>query len=473
MEIGRSRTINPLAPAEAVRAPQIKSVLNLRTGRVHDAVVFISRHRHADLVRFRSRLLEAMLVGRPRMACALCQVPVYVVASPLKAFFFRHRTEDGSCPAVTRNFESEAEIRARQYAGLQESEAHRRLKRLLTMSMAADPRFADIAEEQSWKATTGVAALRRPDVSCVFGSYRLAFEAQLSTTFLSVVVGRRAFYRAQGGLLVWVLAHFDPHHRRMTEDDILFPNNSNLLVVDDETAAASVAAGQFMVKCWFRHPALTARETSWSCELVNFGRLTLDVPQQRAYLIDVEGEEGTLRERAARERVAALEADNQALRDDFMAFWRAPFDPDQYEAREAARDVFEWRFRSKGIPFPSRSYAEWQHLDRRLKVILSAREGEPVGWGYKRLPEIAHHLHDQHPHLLMEFGHLLRLYGHDQTLKAQDRSGAWRKKADQLRREMRGGSVRYQPQASWTEALCFLFPEAGDVLASALAAQAA
>jgi hypothetical protein len=330
-----------------------------------------------------------------------------------------------------------------------------------------------MAEEQTWKATTGVAALRRPDVSCHFGGYRLAFEAQLSTTFLSVVVGRRAFYRAEGGLLVWVLAHFDPHHRRMTEDDILFPNNSNLLVVDDETAVASVAAGKFMVTCWFRRPALTVREASWGCELVDFGRLTLDVPQQRAYLIDVEGEEAELRKCAERERVAAQEVDNQALRDDFMMFWLSPFDPDVYEAREAARDVFEWRFRSKGIPFPSRSYAEWQHLDRRLKVILSARAGEPIGWGYKRLPEIAHHLHDQHPYLLMEFGHLLRLYGHDQTLKAQDRSGAWRKKADQLRREMRGGEVRYQPQASWTEALCFLFPDAAGVLAPAAAARAA
>lgn len=466
MRVGRSRTLDPVARAEAVRAPRIRSVLNLRTGRIHDVTRFISRHRYGDLVLFRNRLLEAMLEGRPRMVCALCQTPVYIVASPLKAFFFRHRAEDGSCPAVTRSFESEEEIRARQYAGLQESEAHRRLKRLLKVSMAADSRFKDVAEEQTWKSTIGIAALRRPDLSCEFAGYRLAFEGQLSTTFLSVVIGRRAFYRAEGALLVWVLSHFDPRHRRMTEEDILFPNNSNLLVVDDETTMASLAVGRFMVKCWFRHPELGASETKWGCELVEFGALTLDVPQQRAYLVDVEAEERALFERAERQKQALRGAEDQALRDDFLCFWQEQFNSDQYEAWKTACELFETRFRSRGIPFPGSSYAEWPHLDRRLKIILSAKAGEPVGWGYKRLPEIAHHLHDQHPYLLMFFGHLLRLYGHDETLKAQDRSGAWRRKTEQLRHEKRAGSLTYEPQMAWTEALSFLFPEISDLLAT-------
>jgi hypothetical protein len=134
-----------------------------------------------------------MYAGKPRLVCSICHTPVYIVASTCKAFFFRHRSENGSCPAVTRSFETQDEIRARQYAGVQESEAHRRLKRLLLRSISADQAFSELAEEKTWRATTGIAALRRPDVSCSFGELRLAFEAQLSTTFLSVVIGRRTF----------------------------------------------------------------------------------------------------------------------------------------------------------------------------------------------------------------------------------------------------------------------------------------
>ena len=48
-----------------------------------------------------------------------------------KRFFFRHKTEDGSCPAKTRGTLSEEEIRARKYHGLRESEAHKRIKQLI------------------------------------------------------------------------------------------------------------------------------------------------------------------------------------------------------------------------------------------------------------------------------------------------------------------------------------------------------
>lgn len=460
MRAWRNVTIEPLAPAPAVETPQIAQVLSLRSGRILDARRFITRQRYEDLVRVRTRVLEAMYAGEPRLVCSVCHTPVYIVASTRKAFFFRHRHEDGSCPAVTRNFETQDEIRARQYAGVQESQAHRRLKRLLVRSISADPAFAELAEEKTWRATAGATGLRRPDISCLLGAVKLAVEAQLSTTFLSVVVGRRAFYRAEGALLVWVLASFDPDDRRMTEDDILFPNNSNVLVVDEETARASEAAGRFMLTCWHRRIGGASDRAEWQKTLVRFDQLTLDVEGQRAFLVDVEGEERRRAKAADIERQRAAAEKDEALRSGFLSCWTRRYDPDAtYADREREWTKFVRPFSERGAPIPPHCWGE-PELDRRLKAALTARSGTPVGWRYKKLPEVAHHLHDKHPDLLFLFGRLLKLYGTDERLRHEDRTGTWSRKAQAVRAEVRNGSRRYQPATAWAELLGFLFPEA-------------
>ena len=83
-----------------------------------------------------------------------------------------------------------------------------------------------------------------------------------------------------------------------------------------------------------------------------------------------------------------------------------------------------------------------------------------MGWRYKKLPEVAHHLHDRHPDLLFLFGRLLKLYETDERLRQEDRKGSWGRKAEAVRAEVRNGSRRYQPVSAWPELLAFLFPEA-------------
>ncbi len=461
MHIGRAITLAPGVPARAVEAPQIRELLSLRTGRFLDAPSLIRRHRYDRIIRLRNMLLEAMRSRRPRLVCSLCRVPAYLVSSTTKAFFFRHAEEDGSCPAVTRTF-PELDLRARKYAGLTESEPHRRLKRLLMRSIAADPAFADGAEEKHWRASVPGLGPRRPDVSATFNGLRLAFEAQLSTTFLSVIVGRRTFYRAEGALLVWVLASFDPGRRRLTEDDIVFPNNSNALVVDEETAAQSEAMGRFRIRCW--HP-VPGSEDQWRSAIVDFAALTLDAGGQRAFLVDVAGEEATLRAKALADQEAAqaaLQADkaarDDALRSQFIDYWRSPW-PSRggFEDRMAAWAAFHDRFTAIGIRFPT--YSGDGDLERWMRMVITARTGVPEGWNYRNLPEVAHHLHDQFPGRLLPFFRMLNHYGHAETLKSQDRTGNWQAKAKLTADEIRAGSTRYATVCEWDDLLAFLFPE--------------
>lgn len=466
MHIGRAITPAPAAPARAVDVPQIRELLSLRTGRLIDAPSLIRRHRYDGLIRLRNMVLESMKAKRPRLVCSLCGVAAYLVSSKDKAFFFRHAEEDGSCPAVTRDFATAEDINARKYAGLTESEPHRRLKRLLMRSLAADPAFVDGAEEKHWRSTVPGLGPRRPDVSAAYGDLRIAFEAQLSTTFLSVIVGRRTFYRAEGALLVWVLASFDPLHRRLTEDDIVFPNNSNALVVDEETTARSEATGRFRIRCW--HPVPGSGD-DWRSSIVDFADLTLDTAGQRAFLLDVSAEEAALRanlqaeERLAQNAVrqaeqARRDARDDALRREFIDYWRSPW-PSRggFEQRMAMWAAFHARFTALGIPFPE--YSGDSDLERWLRMVFTAQTGVPEGWNYKTLPEVAHHLHDQFPGRLLPFFRMLNQYETADLLKAQDITGNWDAKALRTRDELKAGSTRYVTTCEWDTLLAFLFPE--------------
>jgi hypothetical protein len=309
-------TVDPLARAKAVQSPEIQEVRSLKSGQIFDARRFIQSNKYGKLVQVRSQIKEAMDAGCARLACAICGTPVYIVASPDKAFFFRHRIEDGSCPARTRDGLSETDIRAMKYHGAQESEAHRRLKALIARSLRADARFDNVLVEKTWRGERDPAALRRPDVQAHFEGQRLAFEAQLSTTFLDVVIGRKAFYRTEGALLIWVLPYFDPMYRRLTVDDILFNNNSNILVVDRETTELSEASRRLTFRCEYRRTklGLGRLESIWESRFIAWDDLTRDFVDQRIFAFDSEGEERALlaERKAERNRpiAAALRARN-------------------------------------------------------------------------------------------------------------------------------------------------------------------
>ncbi|MDY1045272.1 DUF6035 family protein [Pseudomonas coleopterorum] len=68
-----------------------------------------------------------------------------------------------------------------------------------------------IADRATW---------RKPDVQAYREQRRFAFEVQLSTTFLTEIVGRREFYRVNGGAIVWVFEGFNPQENRTAEQDI-------------------------------------------------------------------------------------------------------------------------------------------------------------------------------------------------------------------------------------------------------------
>jgi hypothetical protein len=95
-------TVDPLARAEAVTKPEIDAIRNPRTGHVLDVRRLIRAFRYEHAILLRQKLKTLVKRAEARLVCATCGVPVYLACSTTKRFIFRHRHEDGSCPAVTR-----------------------------------------------------------------------------------------------------------------------------------------------------------------------------------------------------------------------------------------------------------------------------------------------------------------------------------------------------------------------------------
>lgn len=428
-------TIAPRARAEAVAKPEIEEVQSVKSGVVLNVRRLIRAFRYERAILLRQKLKSLVKKGQARFVCAICGVPVYLACSTSKRFFFRHRHEDGSCPAVTRTSLTEAEIRAMKYRGTKESEAHKRIKALLLRSLSADSRFADLHCEQTWRSSEGLSGLRRPDVSARHEGLRLAFEVQLSTTFLDVVLSRREFYRAEGAALVWVLPNFHPNYRRMTDDDILFGNNSNIFVVDESTVTASEAAGSFIMKCWHRKPVIEGDIIidEWVERLVSWDEIEVDVDSQTVQAFDYSLEAAKLLEQIKKVKLGRIAAEKAAveeakialenhLRQQVLSLVLDDCTDDDFMSRHNRWLALNSRLVEINCGLEDK-YPDFMKVSRIVHLIETARKGMPVGFNYKNLAEIGHHIFHQHPDLFLAYVFLLRAFGTKKVLERDDRTG--------------------------------------------------
>lgn len=462
MRSGLGIAESALAIARAVSKPAIAEVIDLDSGELVEAVRLITGYLYQDLILERGRILARMMAGTPRFICSTCQVPVYLVSRAEEhVFYFRHRHEDGSCPAQTRSPLSFEEICARKYHGLRESEPHKAIKALILRSLEADATFSEIAAERNWRSSDGSGAFRRPDVQAEHPSGRVALEVQLSTTFLSVVVGRREFYRGEGALLLWVFGHFDPGYRLLTTDDLLFPNNSNVFVIDEESTQISEDRGSFHLRCYYRRPVRDGNRVTdrWEERIVAFAELIHDREGQRVFAFDYAAEEAVLRSEIEAEAARWAAARERADREDFLDFWRAygrgfRHTPDTRNVWAGLRE----RLTTRGIDLPAYPGLDGEAA-AMVTALLSAREGVPVVWKFDKLIQVAHQLAENHPRQLLAFGYALKIYDRDRQIADEDGKGRWRARSAIIGTRMREYDPELLPDAELMPLMRFLFPE--------------
>mgnify|MGYP000984621746 CR=1 FL=1 len=398
----------------------------------------------------RMSLRQSISEGSPLHTCPICGVPVYLVSLKEKRrFFFRHDLEDGRCPARTRGELSEKEINARKYNGAKESWAHIRMKEIIAESLRCDPRFSEVKVESTLKSQDR-AAWRKPDVQAFYDGIPVAFEIQLSTTFLRVIAERRAFYLREGGLLVWIFKSFEEDRARLTQEDIFYNNNRNLFLASEETLRASREAGSLILDCRWAEPFLNLGkvETRWNDRLTAFNELAIEREKQRVFLYNYDREAEALQDASG----------DHALRMAFEEFWLSH---EPYEAYD--KDTWAWlraRFRERGLILPVEpDNGGGPRL--LLNAIYSAKVGRPVGWRFRKLIEVAHRIAGGHKDLLRAFRNALQVYGRGEQLLSEDKEGKWRKKVKGYLALLASNNEKYEPEMRFDALVDFLFPELG------------
>ncbi|WP_296711008.1 DUF6035 family protein [Rhodoblastus sp.] len=458
--MSRNITIDPTAQTPAVLDPEVPEVRSTKSGRLLLARRFISKFRYDRFVRARAEVRSSVRRDTPRFVCPLCGKGLYLSGDLSKAGHFRHRAGDGeACQERVRGL-PEGVIRAMKYRGAQESEAHLRAKALIVASLEADARFSDVLVEKTWRGEVDPKSLRRPDVSARFEGLRIAFEAQLSTTFLDVVLDRREFYSQEGGLLVWVMPFFDPENRRMTADDIFFPNNSNVLLVDSETVALSQALGRLTFRCWIAHRVIGDDgriSTKWESRLVAWDDLTLDLRGQRIFAVDVDREEKAARERHSAAEVDREAADKDAVRRGWLDYFSYADGDIDFTTHEKLRESLRSEGLRLQIPMSGARYITLE-VRSAVRAVLSAHTGKPIGFKFVTLVQVAHHLHDKAKGALLPFGCAIRAFGRTGLIAEADKSGKWGGRAVLVREGMAIGESCYLLEEEEHAFLCFLFP---------------
>lgn len=415
-----------------VSTPEITEVLDLQSGQ-HRSVSNVIGRDYDEVLQLRTAIKDAQRGDAPLYACSICSVSVSLLKNPQSGrFFFRHLVEDGRCSVVTRGDLSREEINARKYNGAKESILHIRTKNWVAESLRADPNFSLIEIESTWIGPlTG--KWRRPDVRAIHTrpddgvEVPIAFEVQLSTTYLDVIVERRRFYQDEGGLLFWIFAEFNKEGRRLAQDDVFFNNNQNAFIVNAASAVASISDAQFKLTCVWAEPA--AESPALQTRLVGFHELTLNTATQQAFYFDFYGSKAALR--------TAMLADTAPLRDSFEASWIAlttgdgNFSDDWTKAHR--------QFRARGVPLPPRPRDLHPTL---LDALYSAKHGRVIGWRFTKFIQVAHRLASGHRPYLQIFRKALQIYGRGDQLKAEDHSGKWALRVKNYRAAIKAGDRR-------------------------------
>ena len=162
-----------------------------------------------------------------------------------------------------------------------ESPLHRWLTETLKCMLTDDPEFHDvqlrpvISRPPNW---------RRPDVVAKFQGRLTAFDFQLGTTALSVVVEREQFYKTHGIRYVWVTSSND--HRRLAQQslqDIYWNNENQIFAIDKNVARLTRIQRMLYLNVWIVVPELNESGLGavWERRVVPRTSINWDTPSGR------------------------------------------------------------------------------------------------------------------------------------------------------------------------------------------------
>jgi hypothetical protein len=365
--------------------PAVEKVIDRRTGEVKSAREVIGND-YKKALELRTTVSHA-LNENPYYVCAVCERPVTIASNISKTgLYFRHRSDNCDCPIKTGDNKTDEWRRAEKYNGAKESPEHIELKELIRCSISADNRFSEPIVEKVWMGGDP-RKWRKPDVRATYTNPKtkspvtIAFEAQLSTTFLKEMTERRQFYLNEGGFLFWIFKDFNFELAQMSKRDVFISNRCNAFIIDQKTAKMSVESGQLYFKCLWAEPCVVNKKIVHidRNEFVSIEKVTLDQKNQAAYYYDYDLNKSHLIKTIEKEKESER---IKALTSNFLKKIKYnQLTPD--EALASARKL---------IPGLS---ADKYTIAPYVNMLCSAEAKYPIGWNFDNNISVFHTIYNK------------------------------------------------------------------------------
>lgn len=400
----------------------------------------------------RMKIEESKQKGIAKYSCPLCAQTLSLrggLQSKFVMHFAHPRMPEHKCPYKTSDNHTPEDLEAMKYNGLKETADHRLVKARLLRALRRDAGVeqGSLHSEKIYRAKLPDKNWRRPDVDVRWNGKSLIFEAQLSTTFVTVIANRRNFYTENGAELIWIFAKrpdSDDNFMPFTNKDIFYNNNFNLFVVNSDTEAESAKQNKLVIEAWWPNPATFSFKEShidWCVQTVSLSQLTFNHEKRVAFFFDFEAAI-TEKEQREERRLISLEhqqkeisiIDNRVPPGTSGAF-NFQYEPKTAEEHESElpdpdleKLIFAIRRRNTEIVWqqlrrvvvgepwldsklvfrafsdcklivPIDTYSEQKriiHFEAILSALYSLAAGTPIGNGFKNLREIENWIFKSH-----------------------------------------------------------------------------
>ncbi|MCK5741202.1 MAG: hypothetical protein KAH48_03215 [Chlorobi bacterium] len=227
-----------------------------------------------------------------RYVCYYCKQMVKINGKGIKREpHFAHFRDSDDCHIKTNTKFTKDEIERIKYNGAKESIAHKTIKEFVFNQLTNDKNHKDVGIEKILRSEKVPNKWRKPDVSSNYLSKKIVYEVQLSTTFLSVIVGRSIYYENENIYLLWIFNKFTPEDKiTFSQKDVYYNNNNNVFVLNEEAQKRSKLKNELVFCCHYRKPYKDgwAVEYEWETEYVTMSDLTYDSKIFIIYYYDVE-----------------------------------------------------------------------------------------------------------------------------------------------------------------------------------------
>lgn len=278
----------------------INEVLNCETGDEIIAGKFF-KHSIDKIHEYRSELQKAIDgIREPIFVCYYCKQKIRIrggVAptgkSKMETMHFAHLKDSEECHIKTQNKFSREEVDRMKYNGVKESALHIDLKNKIAECLILNETTkGEITNIQIEKVIKGPIDKdwRKPDINSLFLGKRIAFELQLSTTWLGVITQRQQFYKQNGMYIFWIFNKFsvNDYIRDLTSNDVIYTNNQNAYVFDEETYALSKKENDLIIKCYYKVYSVSQNKVyeDWKSEFIRLSDLTFDPINFKVFYYD-------------------------------------------------------------------------------------------------------------------------------------------------------------------------------------------